>query len=359
LGKIKKILIIDDEKTLQENIAEFLTLNGFHVISANDGAEGIQKAVTHNPDFIICDIMMPNIDGLEVYRTLKNISGTIDIPFIFLTAKVRLDDLRKGMQLGADDYITKPFMLSDLLSSINTRLAKNERLKNFHEEKFNALFESPLIGIFIFYKNKIIYSNQKFVDILNISLTDVYSLSLSDILDGNKKEEFLKNIDLCSNNITNLFFTEIEVKHSVNLTKKVKIYFHNFKYNNSFALIFNVIEIENIDNIDFEEKIKSKVKDFDFEDAELSEEFSRFLETKYKAQKQNPYELILAKLSKREKEVLKLICEGFTNQEIANKLFISKRTVEGHRNTILNKTNSKNTADLVNFTVRNNLMKLL
>lgn len=357
MEKIKKILIIDDEKVLVENIFDFLSLNGFHVIVAYDGNEGIQKAISHSPDLIVCDIMMPNLDGLDVYRTLKNIPGTIDIPFLFLTAKVQLDDIRKGLQLGVDDYITKPFMLSDLLSSINMRIAKYERLKNCNEEKFNALFYSPLIGVFIYFKNKIIFSNQKFADILNVSLKDVYNIDLKNIFTGKNMNQLNANIDLCSENNISDFLIDCELIDASNKEKKVKIYGKNFKFKMSYGIIFNIVENQKDENID--EIVKNKLETFNFENTELTEEFSQFLEDKYKTPKLNNAELLLQKLTKREKEVLKLICEGYTNQEIADKLFLSKRTVEGHRNSIIFKTNSKNTAELVSFTIQNNLKKLL
>jgi DNA-binding LytR/AlgR family response regulator len=123
---LKKILIIEDEKQLLNNISILLNSEGYTVITSYNGFEGIKLAKEHTPDLIICDIMMPGIDGYEVLRELSNDKNTSSIPFIFLTAKVERNDLRKGMNLGADDYIFKPFKSDELIKAIQTRLNKLE-----------------------------------------------------------------------------------------------------------------------------------------------------------------------------------------------------------------------------------------
>jgi len=201
---MKKILIIDDYEPLLDEIVEFLNIEGYEAISAKNGAEGIQMAQDFLPDLIICDINMPKIDGYQVYKLLQTIPETINIPFIFLTAKVQAEDFKKGLKLGVDDYITKPFEIDDILNSIEKTIKKYERLKNINKD------------------------NEIIID--------------------------------------------------VNLTK-------------------------------------------------------------------------------REEEVLSLICKGLTNKEISDKLFISNRTVGNHRANILLKTDTKNTANLVAFAIKNNIIK--
>jgi len=131
---MKTILIIDDHKDIRENIAEILSLDGYHTLIAEDGRKGVEMAIDKKPDLIVCDIMMPELDGYGVLHLLKKNSHTQDIPFVFLTAKAERSDLRKGMDMGADDYITKPFDDYELLSAIETRLKKQEILKS----KYNA-----------------------------------------------------------------------------------------------------------------------------------------------------------------------------------------------------------------------------
>ena len=126
---MKKILVIEDNAEVRENLEEILELSGYDVISAEDGTDGVEKAVANNPDLILCDVMMPKLDGFGVLNILSKRPQTADIPFIFLTAKAEKGDFRRGMNLGADDYVTKPFFKDELLAVMETRLAKSERLR--------------------------------------------------------------------------------------------------------------------------------------------------------------------------------------------------------------------------------------
>ena len=126
---MKKILVIEDNAEVRENLEETLELSGFEVISAPDGNIGVKLALENPPDLILCDVMMPQLDGYGVLNILSKKPATSDIPFIFLTAKAEKEDLRRGMNLGADDYITKPFYKDELLQVIETRMKKRERLQ--------------------------------------------------------------------------------------------------------------------------------------------------------------------------------------------------------------------------------------
>src|SRR5690606_33395566 len=117
---MKKILIIEDNSEIRETTQEILELADYDVIVAGNGKEGVEMVKSHAPDLIICDVMMPVLDGFGVLRILSRNPDTSSIPFIFLTAKADKKDVRKGMNLGADDYITKPFDESELLEAIET-----------------------------------------------------------------------------------------------------------------------------------------------------------------------------------------------------------------------------------------------
>ncbi|QEC45724.1 response regulator [Pseudobacter ginsenosidimutans] len=121
---MKTILVIDDNTDIRENTAEILTLAGYQTYTAENGKRGVEIAGREKPDLIVCDIMMPELDGYGVLHLLKNRPETEHIPFIFLTAKTERGDFRKGMELGADDYITKPFDDIELLKAIEIRLKK-------------------------------------------------------------------------------------------------------------------------------------------------------------------------------------------------------------------------------------------
>lgn len=127
---MKKILLIEDDAVLRDNTAELLELLNYQVNVASNGKIGVEKAKSQNPDIIVCDIMMPELDGYGVLEQLGNDLQTQHIPFIFLSAKTERHDVRKGMNLGADDYITKPFSEDELVSAIESRLAKAAILKD-------------------------------------------------------------------------------------------------------------------------------------------------------------------------------------------------------------------------------------
>lgn len=115
---MKTIVLIEDNQDVRENTAEILELQHYKVTTAENGRIGVEKAISYIPDLIICDIMMPELDGYEVFERLSNHPKTASIPFIFLTAKSEKTDFRKGMNLGADDYLTKPFEEKELLEAI-------------------------------------------------------------------------------------------------------------------------------------------------------------------------------------------------------------------------------------------------
>ena len=126
----KTILVIDDNTDIRENTAEILELAGYKTLTAENGKKGVEAATKGKPDLIVCDIMMPELDGYGVLHLLRKNSGTENIPFIFLTAKTERSDFRKGMEMGADDYVTKPFEDIELLNAVEVRLRKSAVLAN-------------------------------------------------------------------------------------------------------------------------------------------------------------------------------------------------------------------------------------
>ncbi len=139
---MKKILVIEDNKDVRENTSEILELAGYKVSMAANGKEGVTKATTEKPDLIICDIMMPELDGYGVLHMLNKNPQTNHIPFIFLTAKTERNDMRKGMEMGADDYLTKPFDDIELLNAVESRLKKTEALATFSASASTEAFDT-------------------------------------------------------------------------------------------------------------------------------------------------------------------------------------------------------------------------
>src|SRR5215207_10282851 len=127
---MKSILVIEDNKDIRENTAEILDLAGYKTFTAENGKKGVDIAIREKPDVIVCDIMMPELDGYGVLHLVRKNVETQNIPFIFLTAKSERGDFRKGMEMGADDYVTKPFEDIELLNAIEVRLKKAEVLNH-------------------------------------------------------------------------------------------------------------------------------------------------------------------------------------------------------------------------------------
>lgn len=149
-----KILVIEDETMIRDSIFEILSRKGYEVTKAENGQIGVELAQKELPDLIICDVMMPVMNGFDVLVTLRGNPRTVNTPFIFLTAQADREDFRKGMGLGADDYLTKPFEVNDLLTAIETRLAKQAAtIKKMDDLRLNISamlpheLRTPLTGI--------------------------------------------------------------------------------------------------------------------------------------------------------------------------------------------------------------------
>ena len=125
------ILLVEDHAALRANLRDILALEGFRVLAAADGLEGLRLARAEHPDLVLCDIMLPGMDGLEILARLRAEAATAALPFIFLTAKGTPPDIRAGMTLGADDYLPKPVARADLLAAVRTRLARAAQQRTF------------------------------------------------------------------------------------------------------------------------------------------------------------------------------------------------------------------------------------
>jgi DNA-binding NarL/FixJ family response regulator len=136
---MKKILVIEDEPEMRRNLTTILRLEKYHPLAAENGRVGVELARAQKPDLILCDVMMPELDGYGVITALREDAATVAIPFIFLTAKGEKPDIRAGMNLGADDYLTKPAAKADLLAAIQSRL---ERAAQQTTPEFKPNFDS-------------------------------------------------------------------------------------------------------------------------------------------------------------------------------------------------------------------------
>jgi DNA-binding NarL/FixJ family response regulator len=144
---MKKILVIEDEPEMRRNLATILKLEKFTVVQAENGRAGIDLARKESPDLILCDVMMPEMDGHAVLKALRADAKLVTTPFIFLTAKGEKADFRSGMDLGADDYLTKPVAKVDLLSAIEARFRRNEQQLSSGSLTPNFDSPEPLLGL--------------------------------------------------------------------------------------------------------------------------------------------------------------------------------------------------------------------
>lgn len=173
---MKKILVVEDDFTIRNNLTEILLSSGFEPIPAVNGVDAMLKVSKNLPDLIISDIMMPEMDGYKFYEKFNELFCSYNVPFIFLSAKIDHDDIRKGMNIGADDYITKPFRIKDLIDTVNSRLSKSEKQKQLLDK-----FTSDIIHQYIPHELR-----TPLVAILGISeiIRDDYNrLSGSDIIE--------------------------------------------------------------------------------------------------------------------------------------------------------------------------------
>jgi len=319
---MKTILIVEDDRILRENTAAFLTEEGYKVLTAEDGMSAIQIVLKSLPDLILCDIAMPNMNGYEFHQFIQQINHTSTIPFVFLTAKAEKEDIRLGMRLGVDDYITKPFDLNELLKVIQIRIEKHEKFEKKSDDKFQALAQSPVIGTFIFQKDSFIFYNEALSEIFGFTFNEFSLLNFEDIIDDKYKTEVFLKIEKCIQEINSSVQLEFEAVHKTKENLSIEMYGRSINYKGIPSIIGNMVD--------------------------LGKEIKNLSNTHIKIDNSDG-------LTKREMEVLKLICKAYTTHQVSEKLFISERTVESHRAKLLTKSGCKNLAELIIYANKRNL----
>jgi PAS domain S-box-containing protein len=320
---MKTIMVIEDDKILRENTCDFLKEEGYNVLSAEDGLVGLQLVMNHMPDLILCDIMMPNMNGYDFYKTIQQMKSTSAIPLIFLTAKAEKEDIRDGMHLGADDYITKPYDFNDLSFSIKTRLDKFEKIQQKSDEKFYTLIDNPLAGVFIFRDNRFHFVNEKCTKIFGIPKVDLMTMSFNNLISSKDDDFILEKIDRCFRKDQNTLHEQFFIMHNSGKQKiKVEMFAGIISYNGADSLLGYIVECKNNHHPAFSDKKDKSVET----------------------------------LTKKEIQIIALICQGLTNAKISQSLGRSIRTIEVHRANILKKTRVKNTADLVMYSIKNKII---
>jgi DNA-binding NarL/FixJ family response regulator len=269
---------------------------------------------------------MPNMNGLDFYKTIKQIKACATIPLVFFSARTENEDIRAGMQLGADDYIIKPFDFYELLKVIKTRLVKHENIVQFNDEKFHAAVKHPTIGMFIYQNDRFLYCNETLATIFGYTKEAFSMLTLKNLIeeDATIKLKILNTIDRCLRDIDSSISLSFFANHCTNDKIKVELSGTVITYKGVASIVGNIISLNH--------NQKFKIV--------------------------NATGTANCKLSKRELEVLQLISEGKSTHQIAELLFLSQRTIETYRSKLLSKTASKNSAELIMFAVKNTLVSL-
>ncbi len=317
------ILLIDDDLGLRKASAELLSREGFEVVLAQNGSQGVQKAIEYIPDAIVCDTDMPGLSGYEVFHMLKQISSTLVVPFIFISERSSREDILAGINLGADAYLPKPFDLETLLNVIKSRIVKYERLTELTNEKFHALINTSLNGAIVLNGLMIEYTNKRFVDMLGYSNEELVGNNLINFVHKNYITDVVDSITKCQ----------------IGVTKSFEIAFNAITKDNEFT---EIIMSGAIVNFNGTKKIVSNC-------APLS---NQFINKSVKKQG------LTEKLTQREIEILTLICKGLTSSQIAEKLFLSERTIEGYRTKLFDKTGTNSAVSLALWAVKNKIVVL-
>src|ERR1051325_4450925 len=174
---MQKILVIEDTPDVRELITDTLRFNGFETIAAADGEAGIQAALSHLPDLILCDVQMPRKDGFEVLADLRGRTATAAIPFVFLTGQADKFHMRQGMNLGADDFLAKPFMLGELMAAVNARLKKQKIVADLSNSKLEQLRDSISLAL----PHELMTPLNGIIGFSSILISDHSTLSSADI----------------------------------------------------------------------------------------------------------------------------------------------------------------------------------
>jgi signal transduction histidine kinase len=180
------ILVVEDNTSLLEGLRELLEISGYRALTAADAFDALELLQAHRPDLIVSDIMMPGIDGYELYERVRQRPELLDVPFIFLTARGEKADIRRGKELGADDYITKPFEEEDLLIAVRAKLARSQALRGQREEQFSDLKRSILATLSHEFRTPLTYIIN-YSDLLGKESSELSSEEFKQFMQGIRK----------------------------------------------------------------------------------------------------------------------------------------------------------------------------
>lgn len=351
-----KILVIEDDLRLAKTIKNVLTLQNYDVCCADNGASGIQKAFEFNPDLILCDIKMDLVDGYQVYNVLKESSLIDHTPFIFITGNSDLQDIRFGLDLGADDYFIKPFDNEKLIRTIEKRLAKYRKLKDSGKNEFKALYNLTPNGLFLFDGSAVFDANPALIQMLGIP--NLTTSSIEDIIDPDSYLKIKDRMNRCTNGLLNSFCETVMLVPEKRDKIEVKLHVSAYEKYSGYSLLIGLVIPDNKKTRGKDVVVTDVFQVLKKENIKVTDSLGEKLIDVFKQQHVNIDQQKNDFFTKRENQVLCLSMEGLPIKMIADRLSISDRTVENHRAKLMEKTNSNNIIEVIAFALRNNLIDI-
>lgn len=333
MDKQKVILVIDDDLSTGRTLKNLLTANNYIAIVAKSGAEGIQKAFELIPDLILCAINMRPIGGFQVIKTLKKDSTTQQVPFVFLTMCTDIGNIRLAMQMGAGDYIVKPFNNGDLIESIKIIIEKNDLIVEQRLKEFYTLMHIVPYSIIVFEEDGILNFHDSTLELLGFDRADLLGKPFTELVAKEERDQAaaaLRRIFLGNAGHGKM---DLILKRKDDKEMEVEVvYFQTFHFK-AKPHFFGIIKPKLNKQLAEAGRKYAEMERNQEDGTEIVADFS-FL------------------LSRREREVLELSCQGLLIKEIAEKLFISNRTVEKHRASIMAKTGARNIVEAIIFLIK-------
>lgn len=354
----KKILLIEDDQQLGVTIQNVLAFHKYDVCYANNGATGIQKAFEYNPDLILCDIKMDNLDGYQVYKVLEESNMLNRIPFVFLTGSSELEDIRYAMSLGADDYIVKPFTNDNLLKAIDKRLEKFKAIREDSTREFIHLFNISPVGIVIFDGTKIHRANPAFHGMLKSEKDDLTGELIEKLIDTVSIQKLKGRIPKYLSDRNEIFNGPVILtKNGIELNK-VKLVVSEFERFSDYTLfmgLFSKIDPISTEVSSYATEVNNLLKRENIKVSEaLGEKITEIFKQKPLGLKNQNNTFYTA----RENQVLFLSMEGLPIKSIADRLSISDRTVEKYRTSLMEKSGAGNMIEVIVFALKNGLVEI-
>ena len=355
----KKILIIDCDQKFGNKIKKYLIQHQYNVCYESDSTSGIKKSFDYHPDLILCDMNMVPIDGCQVFKVLKDSLLLKNIPFIFFKQNASFEDVRQGMNLGADDFLSKPINLHDLLTSIEIQLQKYKSNLNELTHEFNTLFQLSPNGIIVFSENTVLRSNRPFKTLLKIDNQES-KIRIETLFESSSLLKIKSWIQNSYKGINSVFNENISIKDSKGEEVYLNMIISEFaNYDDSIQFIGFFTPVSPVNNHWISDDLANEVCDLlkrekiTFID-NLEERISSVLKNRTLSYNNENNSFF----TKRENQVLCLSMEGLPIKNIADRLAISSRTVEKYRTKLMEKSNAKNIVEVIIFSLKKGLIKI-